>query len=97
MNELRAEIKKLMNVAKRPFEPQDETAPFGFSARVVAKSRLAERPSILSLQRAFLLTSWAAACVIVSCSVILLQHHRAADPASQIVAAAQHFAEAISP
>lgn len=86
-----------MELAKGPADDRSETAPFGFAARVVVRSQLMARPSILGLQRAFSVASWAAAFVIVSCSMVLLQHQRAADPASQIVAAAQSFAETISP
>jgi hypothetical protein len=97
MNELRAEVKKLMSLARGPLERRSETAPFGFAARVVAKSQLMVKPPIRLVQRAFSIASWAAASVIVSCSVLLLQQHRAADAVSQIMAAAQHFAETISP
>lgn len=86
-----------MELAREPADERGDTAPFGFAARVVARSQLMAKPSLLGLQRAFSAASWAAAFVIVSCSVVLLQHQRAADPASEILVAAQRFAEAISP
>lgn len=97
MNELRTEIRKLMNAASSGCEPVEATPPFGFAARVVARARLTETPPIPSLQRAFSIVSWTAAVIIASSSVILFQHHRAADPASQIVTAAQLFTETLTP
>jgi hypothetical protein len=97
MNELRAEIKKLMTLARGSLHQRNDAAPSGFAARVVARSQLIVKPSILSLQWAFSVASWTAAFVIISCSVVLLKQHRATNPASEIVAAVQHFAETISP
>ena len=97
MSELRPEIRRLIELAKDPAGPGDETAPFGFTARVVARSQLMAKPSPRFLRQTFSVASWTAACVIISCGAVLVHHHRADDPAFAIVAAAQHLAETITP
>lgn len=97
MNELRSEIKTLMSSAADVPDARDHIAPLGFSARVVAISNLMERRSVRRIRWAFSIASGTAAVVIASCSVVLFQHQRTPDPASQIVTAAQFFAETISP
>lgn len=97
MSQLRPEIKRLLIQARPPAEPGEEAAPFGFAARVVAQARLTPVLAMLPLQRIFSTITWVSALVIVSCSVVLMQHRRADDPAIAIVDATQQFARTISP
>ena len=97
MSELKPEIRKLLDLAKQVPDEGMDTAPFGFSTRVIARSRLTALRSIRRVQWAFSVSAWTAAIVILCCGLVLMQQDRGAQPASQIAAAAHFLAEAISP
>ena len=85
MNNLDPELKRLLKWASAASPAPPESAPLGFSGRVLAS---AKRTPALTLLEDLQQTSWAIACgalaLIICSGLVWVSQHRPPEPAGQI-------------
>jgi hypothetical protein len=91
MNELDPSLKRLLNWSRPPEAFEPDSAPPGFSNRVLASARHSQRTTLLQeLQQ----TAWGIACVslaILMCGVLVLFNHRVSATPEPELSSALNF------
>jgi hypothetical protein len=85
MNELDPGLKRLLKWSQDASVPEPEQAPFGFSGRVVASKKRAQRTTLLQeLQQ----TAWSIACaslaLLICGTLVLLSQRASTAPEAEI-------------